>query len=194
MAIRFVQPGAADADGILAIYGPFIRETAVTFEYEVPETVDFARRIGSIMAKYPYLVHEEGGKILAYAYASLHMERAAFAWDVQTSVYAAPEARATGVARALYSGLFAMLAALGYCNAYAVITLPNPRSVRFHESFGFAQAGVHYKAGYKAGSWHDVGWMQKKLAEYPLEPEPPRPVSALDPALCERIFAAKATL
>ena len=185
--IRFARPG--DAGAILAIYAPFVTDTATTFECEAPSERAFADRIAGIAAVYPYIVHERAGEVLAYAYASKHMERAAYAWDVQTSVYAAPEARGTGVARALYAALFTLLGELGYCNAYAVITTPNPRSERFHASFGFEAAGVHYKSGYKLGAWHDVAWMQKRIGEYPAAPVPPRPVSALPPEFCRAVFA-----
>ncbi len=188
--IRFVRQDQTDADAILAVYAPYVRDTVITFECEVPDREDFAGRIKGIAARYPYLVGEREGKLLAYAYASRHMERAAYAWDAQVSVYAAPEAQGTGLARALYACLFGFLAELGYCNAYAIITLPNPRSMRFHESFGFLPAGVHRKSGYKHGAWHDVAWLQKQLAEYPGEPLPPRPVNALDAAFCERVVAS----
>ncbi|SBW09701.1 GCN5-related N-acetyltransferase [uncultured delta proteobacterium] len=189
-AIRFVRPGdARDAAGILAIYAPFVRDTPVTFEYTVPSIEEFTKRIEGIASVYPYLVCERDGEILAYAYASRHMERAAYAWDVQTSVYAAPDARGTGVARALYASLFRLLEELGYCNAYAVIAVPNPRSERFHASFGFVPAGVHHKSGYKGGAWHDVAWMEKTLAPHADTPVPPRPVTALDAAARERLLS-----
>ena len=117
------------------------------------------------------------------------MERAAYAWGVQVSVYAEPEARGSGAARALYNCLFAMLEELGFCTAYALITLPNERSVRFHESFGFVPAGVHHKAGYKLGTWLDVAWLEKCFGRYDAEPAAPRPVSALPQAFLEDIFS-----
>ncbi len=188
--IRFVRPGEADAKGILAVYAPFVRDTAITFEYDVPSAGTFAERISGIAATYPYLVCERDGEVLAYAYAARHMERAAYAWDVQTSVYAAPEVQGTGMARALYAALFALLARLGYVNAYAIITLPNPKSIRFHESFGFGPAGVHHNAGYKGGAWHTITWMEKPLAPPAQDPVPPRPVAALAPDESRRIFAS----
>ena len=188
--IRLVRPDANDAARILAIYAPFVRDTTVTFEYDVPSVAEFTRRIETIASMYPYLVSESEGRITAYAYASRHMERAAYSWDVQTSVYAAPEARGTGMAKALYACLFGFLAELGYCNAYAVITQPNPRSMRFHESFGFTPAGVHHASGYKLGAWHDVAWMEKRIAEHPGKLSLPRPVSGLDAAFCDHMFTA----
>lgn len=187
--IRFVRPGERDAADILAVYAPFVRDTGVTFEYDVPSTDDFVRRIDGIASVYPYLVFERGGHVTAYAYPSKYMERAAYAWGVQVSVYAAPEERGSGAARALYNCLFAMLAELGYCTAYALITLPNERSVRFHSSFGFVPAGVHHKAGYKLGTWLDVAWMEKCFGRYDSEPAAPRPVADLAPEFSAGIFS-----
>ena len=175
-SIRSVRPGnTEDAASVLAIYAPFVRDTPVTFEYEVPSLATFTQRIASIASVYPYLVCERDGLIAAYAYASRHMERAAYGWDVQTSVYAAPEAMGSGMARSLYNSLFDLLVACGYYNAYAIITLPNPRSIRFHERAGFVPAGVHHNTGYKAGVWHDVVWMEKTLAPHVVSPALPRP-------------------
>ena len=190
--IRLVRPGLwEDASDILRIYTPFVQNTPVTFEYDVPRLEDFTHRIETVASVYPYLVCEHHGIVTAYAYASRHMERAAFGWDVQTSIYAEPEARGTAVPRTLYAALFDLLVELGYYNAYVIITLPNPRSVRFHEAAGFAQAGVHHKTGYKGGKWHDVVWMEKSLAPHCGAPTPPRPVSALDPDVCRDVFARR---
>lgn len=189
--MRFVRPDARDAAGILSIYAPFVRETAITFEYDVPSLEEFTRRVEGIAAVYPYLVCEKDGKIAAYAYASRYMERAAYAWGVLVSVYAVPEARGRGVARALYTGLFAMLEKLGYCNAYALITVPNDRSVRFHESFGFVPAGLHHKCGFKLGAWHNVAWMEKNFGAYADAPEPPRPVGSLSGDFCAEVFSSQ---
>ncbi|MCC8194438.1 MAG: N-acetyltransferase family protein [Deltaproteobacteria bacterium] len=189
-AIRFVRPGdRRDAAAILGIYAPFVRDTTVSFEYSVPTLEDFMSRIQGIASVYPYVVREREGEILAYAYASRHLERAAYGWDVQTSVYAAPEARGTGEAGSLYAALFDLLAGLGYVNAYAIITLPNPVSVRFHEKSGFVAAGVHHNSGYKAGAWHDVAWMEKRLISHAGRPEPPLPVGSLSTAFCREVFA-----
>lgn len=188
--IRFVRPGdTRDAAAILAIYAPFVEKSPVTFEVAVPEVGAFTERIACIATAFPYLVHVREGKILAYAYASRHLERAAFAWDVQTSVYAAPACRGSGAPRALYTSLCTLLAELGYRNAYALITRPNPVSEAFHAALGFVPAGVHHKAGYKAGKWHDMAWMEKHLAPHEADPQPPRPVSVLAPAPCRALFA-----
>ena len=79
----------------------------------------------------------------------------------------------------MYTALFHCLSAQGFCNAYAVITLPNPASVTLHEKLGFLPVGVFGKAGFKLGRWHDVGWWRLPLRESPDDPEPPRPLEEL---------------
>ncbi len=171
-----------DAPSILTIYAPYVRDTAISFEYEPPLLPVFTARMAGIMETYPYLVCEREGRILAYAYATRHMERQAYAWDVQTSIYASPDARRKGVGRALYVALFTLLRALGYYNAYAIITLPGTGSVEFHRSMGFTDAGVHRRSGYKFGTWHDVAWMEKHLLETGASVVPPGRMADLDPA------------
>ena len=171
-----------DAPDVLGIYAPYVRDTTISFEYAPPDLAAFGARMAGIMETHPYLVCEHGSQILAYAYASRHMERPAYAWDVQTSVYASPQSRGQGFGRALYVALFTLLRALGYYNAYAVITLPGQGSVEFHRSMGFTDAGVHHRSGYKFGAWHDVAWMEKPLLETGDPVAPPRRMNELDPA------------
>jgi phosphinothricin acetyltransferase len=188
--VRLATP--ADARALLDIYAPYVRDTCVSFEYEVPSVEAFADRIAGTIAAYPYLVCETGGVPAGYAYASRHQSRSAYDWDVQTSIYLAPEHHGSGKGPALYGCLFALLRAQGFCNAYAVITVPNERSAGFHARAGFVPAGVHHRSGYKFGRWHDVAWMEKSLGGYERAPEPPVPIRGLDAARIERIFAAAA--
>ena len=163
-----------DAAEILAIYSPFITNTAVSFEYEVPSVDEISRRISDTTAKYPWVVWEENGRVLGYAYASSHRARPAYQWSVEVSVYLHPDARRKGIATLLYHDLFDQLRSSGFYNAYAGITLPNEASVGFHESLGFAPIGVYPRIGYKHGKWHDVGWWRLRLREDDLEPSSPR--------------------
>ena len=101
--------------------------------------------------------------IVGYAYASAHHERAAYRWSVSTAIYVSRDHHRRGAGRALYTTLFALLRALGYRQATAGITLPNPASVGLHEAFGFAPVGVYRQIGYKMGEWHDVGWYQAEI-------------------------------
>jgi L-amino acid N-acyltransferase YncA len=161
--IRSVDAG--DAEAIRSIYAPFVTESATSFEVDPPDVKEMARRIGELREKYPWLVYEAGGEVLGYAYASPHRARKAYQWSVETSVYVHARSRKCGVGRALYTALFELLRRQGYVNAYAGITLPNPASVRLHESMGFLPIGVFSRIGFKFGKWHDVGWWQLRLQE-----------------------------
>lgn len=163
----------ADAEAIREIYAPSIREGAISFEYEVPTMEEMQRRIHEVLRWAPWLVFEERQRVLAYAYASRHRERAAYQWSVETSVYVHPDGRRRGLARQLYIELFERLRKQGFYGAYAGVTLPNPASVSLHESLGFKPVGIYEKVGYK-GAWRDVGWWQLELAPRVGEPIPPR--------------------
>lgn len=160
----------SDVPGILDIYAPFVRETAITFEYEVPELSVFEERFKSVSAQYPWLVAVSGSQVLGYAYAMRFRERAAYQWCCECSVYVHPNVRRKGLATNMYELLFQELRLRGLINVYAVITLPNPQSVALHEHLGFATAGVLRKSGYKHGAWHDVLLMELFLAKHPQNP------------------------
>ncbi len=162
-----------DAGQILAIYGPFCY-TPVSFEAEPPSEDEMRRRIASLAERYPWLVCDDGGAVLGYAYASPHRARAAYRWSVEVSAYVADGRRRRGVGRALYTSLLRALTLQGYANAYAGIALPNPASVGLHEAVGFTPVGVYRGVGYKNGAWHDVGWWERPLAAR--RPEPAEPV------------------
>ncbi|MFT3677055.1 MAG: GNAT family N-acetyltransferase [Chitinophagaceae bacterium] len=183
--IRLAQP--ADAVAILAIYAPYIRDTSLTFETEVPDNDIFADRIRQYTADFPWLVYKAGGEIAGYAYASRYRERVAYQWSVECSVYIATAYFGKGVAALLYDKLFALLRAQGFMNVYAVINLPNQRSVTFHEKMGFRYFATYPNVGYKLGKWKNVGWWQLQLNEYIPEPLAPVPYHLfcrqLEPAL-----------
>lgn len=174
---------AADAAACAAIYAPFVADTAISFE-DVPPTADeFAARIERIERTHPYLVAEADGRVVGFAYGSPHRERAAYRWAADVSVYIEPASHRRGIGRALYGALFELLRGQRLLVACAGITLPNDASVALHESFGFVPIGVYRQIGYKAASWHDVGWWQLALGgpanvDPPPEPAPP---ARLDP-------------
>jgi len=172
--LRLALPG--DAPQIAAIYAPFCNETPVSFEMLAPTPEEMAQRIQKITARLPWLVLEQDGRIAGYVYASQHRERAAYQWSVDVTAYVAPDFRRRGVASALYTSLFHLLAQQGYFKAYAGITLPNPASVGVHEAMGFTLVGVYRGVGYKLGAWHDVAWYQRALQPERPEPDPPRPL------------------
>ncbi len=170
---------AADAEGILAIYAPIVRTSPITFEIEPPTPGQMAGRVGDTLAKYPWLVFDEGGEVAGYAYATTHRVRAAYQWSVETSVYIAEHHRRRGLGRILYESLFGVLAAQGFVNAYAGITLPNPASVALHEAVGFTPLGVYRQIGFKAGGWHDVGWWERRIVPQTATPAAPTPLPEL---------------
>ncbi len=188
--LRLATPD--DAPGMLAIYGPIVRDTATSFETDVPTAAEFAARIADTLPHRPWLVAVDRARVLGYAYAGSHRARAAYGWSVEPSIYVSSAARRRGVARALYTALFAALRAQGFANAYAGITLPNAGSVALHERFGFAPVGVYPRIGFKHGRWHDVGWWRLDLApDRSGHPDAPQPLTLfvvdgrLDAALSE---------
>jgi L-amino acid N-acyltransferase YncA len=157
---------AGDAEQILAIYAPVVRETAISFELEPPGIEEMRARITQILPQYPWLVCMRDGDLLGYAYASAHRTRAAYQWAVDTTVYIDARFRRMGVGRALYTALLGVLPLQGYYNAYAGIALPNPGSVGLHEAMGFEAIGIYRQVGFKLGAWHDVGWWGRALQEH----------------------------
>ena len=176
MGIRMAT--AADTAELLAIYGQYI-DTSITFEYALPTMAEFAARVTGILGEYPYLVWEEDGRILGYAYAHRHMERAAYQWNAELSVYLDRSARRRGLGRRLYGALMELLTMQGVLTAHALVTSPNPASQALHEAMGFSLLAVHRLAGFKAGAWHDVLWYEKVLSSRGPDPVPPVPCSAL---------------
>ena len=156
----------ADAPAVAAIYRPYVTDSLVSFELEPPDHLAMADRMAKILGRLPWLVCEQDGVVLGYAYASKYRERAAYQWSVETTVYLRQDWHRRGIGRALYSELFGLLVQQGYYTAYAGIALPNAASVGLHESFGFEPVGVYRNAGFKFGAWHDVGWWQKPLRPY----------------------------
>ncbi len=166
--IRMAEPG--DAKEILKVYAPYIRETAVTFEYTVPTEQEFAGRIRDILRDMPYVVCEIDGKTAGYAYASHYRSRAAYQWDCELSIYIDEDYHRGGVGRILYGLLFELLAEMNYVHAYACITTPNDASIGFHESLGFETCARFEQCGYKKGCWYDVTWMDRRLSAGPKVP------------------------
>ena len=172
--LRLAAP--ADAGEVAAIYAPFCLETAVSFETTAPDEGQMWERISILMQRYPWLVAvSETDDVLGYAYAGKHRERAAYRWSVDFTAYLAPEAKRRGIGTALYRALTKICQSLGYCRAFAGITLPNEASVRLHEKIGFRAIGLYRRVGFKLGRWHDVGWWSLDLL--PEEDEPREPGS-----------------
>ena len=166
----------ADAPAILAIYGPYVRDTAVSFECRTPSLPEFAGRIRDISADYPYLVCLRGEEIAGYAYAHRQMEREAYQWNAELSVYLAQGCFRRGIGRALCGALLEILRLQNVRNVYGGVTVPNENSERLHEALGFRRLGTYRATGYKCGAWHDVAWFEKQIAPYTPDPEPFRSI------------------
>jgi L-amino acid N-acyltransferase YncA len=160
---------AADAPAIAAIYAPHVIGTPITFECEPPSADEMAARIARTLPRWPWLVREDAGRLLGYAYAGPFAERVCYRWSVASSVYVQPEHFRRGIGRGLYAALLSLLAEQGFRSAYAGITLPNEGSFGLHQAMGFKPVGVYHDAGHKLGRWHDVAWLQRAL-----QPEAPR--------------------
>ncbi len=167
----------SDVAAMLALYAPYIEQTTVTFEYEVPSQEEFSARFAAVTARFPWYVAEQDGRLLGYAYADRAFERAAFQWDAELSVYLAPEAQGRGIGRALYARLEQTLRELGYCTAYALVTQENAASVAFHRALGYTLRAVLPATGYKHGRWLALYWYEKPLCPKTQAPAPPRPFS-----------------
>jgi len=187
MKIRTVK--LSDAAQIRNIYAPFVTDSLVTFETEVPGIEEFENRIRKYAQQYPWLVMAEGDIVLGYAYASAYRERAAYQWVVECSVYVHADYKKKGIARKLYAALFKLLQLQGIYKVYAVITVPNPESVGFHEKMDFRWFATYENVGYKSGHWCHVGWWQLTLKE-PGEsiPPPPHPFPDLDKETVEKVL------
>lgn len=176
-----------DAATLLAIYKPYVENTAITFEYDVPTVEEFAGRIQKTLEKYPYLVieriadsdgandaNEATPEILGYCYAGVFKARAAYNHCVETSIYIKMGEHGKGYGRTLYSALESELKNRGIKNAYACIASPKiegPRldksSQKFHEKLGYTLVGTFHDCGYKFNQWFNMIWMEKMLGEHP---------------------------
>lgn len=169
-----------DAAQVAAIYAPYVRDTAISFEIAPPSPDEVRARIAEVLARHAWLVACRGAAVVGYAYASAHATRAAYRWSANVGVYLDASSRRRGIGRRLYGGLFALLAQQRYASVYAGITLPNAASVALHETMRFVPVGVYERVGYKRGAWHDVGWWSRRLREGDEAPEEPLALSDLD--------------
>lgn len=165
-----------DAAKLLAVYAPYVRETAITFEYEIPTEAEFASRIAKVLKRYPYLVAEQAGEIVGYAYASPFHSRAAYAWGVETSIYVDKEKKGMGIGGKLHGALETILKEQGILNLNACIAYPavedeylNKNSVEFHGHLGYRMVGEFQKCGYKFNRWYNMVWMEKHIGEHVTE-------------------------
>ncbi len=160
-----------DAEEILNIYEPYILNTTISFEYDKVPLPKFKERMEKIMLQFPWLVIHVAGKMAGYAYCSPHLERAAFAWDCECTVYIASEYQHRGIASTLYQILFELVKQQGYYNIYALICDSNRSSINLHKKHGFREVGTYYKTAYKLGEWRNLMVLEKQLRGYSDKPE-----------------------
>lgn len=165
----------ADVPAILDIYAPYVLTTTVSFEYDVPTQEAFLERFQKYTRQFPWLVWEENGRILGYAYASAPFERAAYSWCAEPSIYLHPDARGRGIGRALYTALEKILALQGYQVLYALITEENRASAAFHEKMGYRICVKFPDCGFKFGRWLGLIWMEKRLKTVEIPSNKPAP-------------------
>ena len=178
ITIRFAAE--PDAAAIAEIYRPYVLETDYTFEYEPPDGPAFAERLRKIQPDFPWLIAEQDGRPLGYAYASKAFERAAYSWDADLSVYLRPEAQRKGLGQTFYALLERMLALQGYQVVYGLVTSGNEGSCRFHEAMGYRLTASLPDCGFKHGRWLSVHWYEKRLRP-PVPPnDPPHPAREMD--------------
>lgn len=181
----------ADAAAIRAIYAPYVQETSISFETEVPSVMEMQQRLHSTLEQYPWIVGIDAGAIVGYAYAGKFHQHTAYQWSVETSVYIDRMHHGRGFGRRLYTTLIELLRAQGLIRAYAGITMPNPASVALHTAVGFQHIGTFAEVGFKQGRWHDVSaWV---LAVSPLahHVSPPTPFTQIPAATVHAILESR---
>jgi phosphinothricin acetyltransferase len=163
----------ADAEAIQAIYAPYVAETAISFEYEAPTVEEMVRRMEEVQKGFPWLVAEEDGRVVGYAYAHAFHERAAFQWAVETSIYVKQNEKRKGIGRTLHDALETTLKQQGILNLNASIAYINPEdkyltqdSMRFHQQMGYKEVAHFHQCGKKFGRWYDMIWMEKIIGEH----------------------------
>ena len=185
MVIRLAS--VDDAEEILAIYAPYVLDTAITFEYDVPEIGEFRSRIETTLKNYPYLVAVEEGRIVGYAYAGAFRKRAAYQHSAEMSIYIDQRYRQHGIGSSLYLEIEKQLVRQNVFSLYAGVTTSDrpddayvtDGSICFHERMGYTKIGEYRLCGYKFGQWYNVAWFEKHLGTIPENPDPFIPFSIM---------------
>ncbi|MFK7925519.1 MAG: N-acetyltransferase family protein [Bacteroidia bacterium] len=177
--ISFRLAQQKDAASILAIYAPFVRETHVSFEYEIPSEAEIWGRVQKTLEHYPWIVALANDQVIGYAYAGSFRYRTAYSWSTESSIYLSPQARGKGLGRVLYQRLLDLLKLQGFQTVYAGISLPNPISQHLHQSMGFRHLQVFPRIGFKEGQWHDVDFWELVVDQKDNTPVMPRSIGDL---------------
>lgn len=186
LAVRVALP--EDAEKILEVYAPYVRKTAITFEYDVPTPDAFRGRIENTLKRYPYLVAERGEEILGYAYIGPFVGRSAYDWAAETSIYLREDMKKLGLGRRLYQAIENVAKAQNILNLNACIGYPEAddeyltkNSAQFHAHLGYEMVGEFHRCGYKFGKWYNMVWMEKMIGEHDPVPKPFRPFPEIEP-------------
>jgi L-amino acid N-acyltransferase YncA len=174
-SVRSASP--QDAAGCVAIYRPYVENTVISWEIEVPSEDEMVSRIASAQKAHEWLVLERGDQVIGFAYAHKLNHLDSFKWSAETGIYVNAGHQRAGGGRKLYAELLRRLTERGYRRAFAGITQPNTASNDFHRSFGFEDAGLYRRVQWKHGSWHDVAWMQLDLLGPTDRGGPPSPIT-----------------
>ena len=178
MSVTLRVACAQDAPALLAIYAPYVRDTFITFEYDVPDVAEFAERIGATLQRYPYIVAcGEDGAPIGYAYLGVFHARQAYDWTAETSIYVDGAARGMHVGTLLHEALEQAARLQGLTNLEACIAYPDTddahltgNSVAFHTHLGYTIVGRFPHCGYKFGTWYNMVWMEKTLGDHAMPP------------------------
>ena len=184
-----------DAEELLEIYAPYVENTAITFEYDVPSKDEFEERIKNISAKYPYIKAVHEGKIVGYAYAASFKDRRAYDWSVETTIYVKNNCKRMGIGKVLYEVLEQELKDMGILNMNACIACTptedphlNNNSVEFHTHMGYRLVGEFYQCGYKFRTWYNMVWMEKQIGEHLTDQPEIRKFRDIESDICYRKF------
>ena len=167
-----------DLPAMLEIYAPYVLNTTNSFEYTAPTLEAFTQRFLSYTEMFPWLVWEENGRVLGYAYGSLPFSRAGYRWCCEVSIYVAPAAHGRGIGRKLYRALETLLWKLGYRVIYAIVTSENKGSLAFHQKAGYRFVAELPGCGYKFGRNLSITWLEKRSESVELPTAPPSSWSA----------------
>ncbi len=184
MQIRLATP--ADAEALLQIYGYYVENTAISFEYTTPTAEEFQSRISKTLTAYPYFVATEEDQIVGYAYAAAFRSRQAYKHWAEVSIYIDRAHRGKGIGKALYTALEEILAKQNIYTLCACIASTDREdehltdaSVNFHTRMGYRVSGKHTDCGYKFDKWYSICLMEKPIRKKELHPDAFIPFPAL---------------
>ncbi|WP_294577933.1 GNAT family N-acetyltransferase [uncultured Thomasclavelia sp.] len=176
--IKISKVDVTDSEKLLEIYTPYILNTAITFEYEVPSVQQFRQRVQDILVKYPYLKAIKDDEIVGYAYANVFKNRAAYDWAVEVSIYIKKDMQKLGIGKKLYQALEKICQLQNITNLYACIAYPEVEdeyltnnSVNFHQHMGYQRVGEFHQCGFKFNRWYNMVWMEKIIGEHQTTPQ-----------------------